>query len=221
MSQSSISSDSTDKRSVGSILNQALLDATLLDLQLTARKRPKGLLLGTYFPNFAGILFPPIWGSRLFPLAPKQEKLHFMVAAEGKLDHFDGTPDQSYIEDIQNFMKKIFISWDTRMDTTYGDCPALHTTGLQHYWKKKFPFAKHRFNDSCYSIKQRDPNQYYQRGAVRANNTPAPARTGPLVGSSVVSSTAARPKADPRRSQEALRIANVSKMVLKGKKHHK
>ena len=210
MTDSSISSDTTDKRSVGSILNQALLDATLLDLQQSARKRPKGMLLGTYFPNFAGLLFAPIWGSRLFPLAPKQEKIHFMVAAEGKLDHFDGTPDQSYIEDIQAHMKKVFTSWDTKMDPTFANCPPLSHTGLQYYWKRKFPFSKHRFNDSCFSSKSRDPNSYYQRGSVRAQNSPAPQRMGPLVGASVVSTTAARPRADPRRSQEALRIANVS-----------
>ena len=201
-------SSSSSGRDVNDILNQAMLDATLLDIQQTSRKRPKGVLLGTYFPNFAGLFCPPLWGSRLFPLAAKQEKIYFAAAANGKLNHFDGSPDEEYIEDIQKFMKKIFTSWDTKLTTK---CPEIRTTALDDYWRKKFPFASTRFYDRCFTRKEKDPNMY-RPGAVKALNSPAPSHmnSNPQIGSTVVATTAAKPNVDPRRSQEALRIANVS-----------
>ena len=190
------------------MLNQALLDATLLDLEQTSRKRPKGLLLGTYFPNFAGLICPPLWGTRLFPLAAKQEKVHFAAAVEGKLSHFDGNPNDAYIEDIQNFMHKVFTAWDTKCDTT---CSDIRAPEIERFWSQKFPFASNRFQDRCYTRKVRDPNSYHRPGTVKAINSPAPTTVNPKSQTgSVVATTAAQPKPDPRRSQEAIRIANVS-----------
>ena len=191
------------------LLNQALLDTTLLDLKLTTRKRPKNLLLGTYFPNIAGILCPPLWGTRLFPLAAKQEKLHFIAAADGKLDHFDGQPDQFYLEDIQKIMAKTFRSWDTQPNFEY--CPDLRSANLAYFWRNKFPFAIQKFEERCYTIKDKDPGTF-QPGTVRTENSPAPTPAHPerTLGSTIVATTAARPKADPRRSEETIRLANVS-----------
>ena len=191
------------------ILNQALLDTTLLDLKATTRKRPKNLLLGTYFPNIAGLLCPPLWGTRLFPLAAKQEKLHFIAAADGKLEHFDGQPDQAYLEDIQKVMTKTFRSWDTKPNFDF--CPDIKSANMAYFWRNKFPFAIQKFEDNCYTQKAKDPG-VFRPGTVKAQNSPAPPSAHPdrVLGSTIVATTAAKPKADPRRSEESIRLANVS-----------
>lgn len=185
----------------------------MLDLKATTRKRPKNLLLGTYFPNIAGLLCPPLWGTRLFPLAAKQEKLHFIAAADGKLEHFDGQPDQAYLEDIQKVMTKTFRSWDTKPNFTV--CPDLKSANLAYFWRNKFPFAIQKFDERCYTQKEKDPS-WFRPGTVKEKNSPAPQPAHPerTLGSSIVATTAARPKADPRRSEETIRLANVSFYVL-------
>ena len=107
-----------------------------------APARQKALFKGRYFVSF-GILCAPLAGTEIFPMAPRMEKLHFAVAADMPLDHFDGEPQQQYLDDIKSYMTKIFKSYQVSNRDRY-----LHrfkNANFDDEWKLKFPFASHRF----------------------------------------------------------------------------
>ena len=107
-----------------------------------APARQKALFKGRYFVSF-GILCAPLAGTEIFPMAPRMEKLHFAVAADMPLDHFDGEPQQQYLDDIKNHMAKVFKSYQLSNRDRY-----LHrfkNSNFDDEWNTKFPFASHRF----------------------------------------------------------------------------
>ena len=107
-----------------------------------APARQKALFRGRYFVSF-GILCSPLAGTEIFPMAPRMEKLHFAVAADMPVDHYDGEPQQPYIDDIKRHMEKVFKSYQISNRDRY-----LHrfkNSNFDDEWKTKFPFASHRF----------------------------------------------------------------------------
>ena len=118
----------------------------LLDLSqdnnTLAPARQKALFRGRYFTSF-GLLCAPLAGTEIFPMAPRMEKVHFAVAADMPLDHFDGEPQQHYFDDIKAYMKPIFKSYQLSNRERY-----LHrfkNSNFDEEWRMKFPFASHRF----------------------------------------------------------------------------
>ena len=106
--------------------------------------RQKALFKGRYFPSF-GLLCPPLAGTEIFPLSPKMEKIHFAVAADMPLDHFDGEPQQQFLDDIKEYMQPIFESYQLSSKDRY-----LHrfkNPDFNEEWAKKFPYASHRFQE--------------------------------------------------------------------------
>ena len=123
-------------KGVDQILNSSLDKATM------APARQKALFKGRYFTSF-GILCAPLNGTEIFPLAPKMEKIHFAVAADMPLDHFDGEPQQHYFDDIKRHMETVFKSYQLSSRDRY-----LHrfkNSNFDDEWRMKFPFASHRF----------------------------------------------------------------------------
>ena len=73
------------------------------------------------------------------------EKLHFAVAADLPVDHFDGEPQQQYLDDIKEYMGPIFESYQLSSKDRY-----LHrfkNPNFNEEWAKKFPYASHRFHE--------------------------------------------------------------------------
>ena len=106
--------------------------------------RQKALFKGRYFPSF-GILCSPLAGTEIFPISPKMEKLHFAVAADMPVDHFDGEPQQQYLDDIKEYMQPIFASYQLSNRAKY-----LHrykNPNFNEEWATKFPYASHRFKE--------------------------------------------------------------------------
>lgn len=106
--------------------------------------RQKALFKGRYFPSF-GLLCSPLMGTEIFPLSPKMEKLHFAVAADMPLDHYDGEPQQQFLDDIKEYMKPVFDAYHQSNRDRY-----LHRFKNQEFdneWKLKFPYASHRFHE--------------------------------------------------------------------------
>ena len=164
--------------------------------------------LGTYFPSAASILVAPLYGTRMFPLMAHQEKLHFVVATNGQVNRFDGEPDQLYFEDIQNHMARTFSGWDTRRDA--DDYLQTDSPNLAKDFRRKFPFASERFDQQCFSRKEFDQESRISRGHVKYWNSPADAQGVTKLGSLGVSQTSRQARSDPRRSEEELRLAQVS-----------
>lgn len=163
---------------------------------------------GTYFPSFGRIICPPLWGTRIFPLCAKQEKLHFEVATDGPLDRFDGEPDESYLEDVKKFMKKTFRGWDCNPDRASFLQPTSRY--LADDYKNKFPFSIQRLTESCFSRKP-IPAKNRSRshiGAVEQSNTQVTTRPNAL-GTAVVAGAKAKQRSDPRRTTEELQMAKV------------
>ena len=106
--------------------------------------RQKALFKGRYFPSF-GLICPPLAGTEIFPISPGMEKVHFAVAADMPLDHFDGEPQQQYFDDIKSYMSPIFESYQLSSKDRY-----LHRFKNMHFneeWAKKFPYSSHRFQE--------------------------------------------------------------------------
>ena len=115
---------------------------TSQDNSSLAPARQKALFRGRYFASF-GLLCAPLAGTEILPLAPRMEKIHFAVAADMPLDHFDGEPQQHYLDDIKAYMKPIFKSYQLSSRDRY-----LHrfkNSNFDDEWRTKFPFASHRF----------------------------------------------------------------------------
>ena len=163
-------------------------------------------ILGTYFPSFAGIIAPPLWGTRVFPLMANQEKLHFVVATDGQLDRFDGTPEATYMEEVKSHMTKLFRGWDKRPESF--DWLQLESTNHSRDFRKKFPFAVERLDQRCF--KPKDTVKIKVKvGAVKYINTPA-GEHRPAAGSRTVTASTRPVRQDPRRSENELRQAQVS-----------
>ena len=155
----------------------------------------------------AALLWPPLAGSRMFPFSAFQEKVHFMVAAQGRLDRFDGNENPAYFEDIRKHMERTFAGWDAPLNLG-GDYLQFDSPTLARDFERKFPFAGHRFGQSTWSSK--DSGTRIQRGQVGASNTPPRSEPRPnQVGSFVASSSRRQPRIDPQRSEEELRTAKV------------
>ena len=80
--------------------------------------RPKNRFNGVYFNCFAGICGGVLAGTAVFPLPPKQEKVHFMQSVMAPMDHLDGQPDSQYLDNVVLHMMIRLDSWDypTRLD---------------------------------------------------------------------------------------------------------
>lgn len=80
--------------------------------------RPKNKFNGVYFNCFAGICGGVLAGTAVFPLPPKQEKVHFMQSIMAPMDHLDGQPDSQYLDNVVLHMMIRLDSWDypTRLD---------------------------------------------------------------------------------------------------------
>ena len=209
---------------VDELLNQAIMsvDTVLQDMAETNRKRPKNMMLGkakskmfsklkcvilgTYFPSIAALLFPPLWGTRMFPLMANQEKLHFVVATDGQLDRFDGDADESYLQDVKVHTNKILAAWDVTAPSY--DFLQFDSVNLIKDFKKKFPFAGQRYGQKCWARKKALPEDQPKRGEVRKWNTPSQG-TSRQSGSLATVATAKPQRSDPRRSNEELRLAKV------------
>ena len=106
--------------------------------------RQKALFKGRYFPSF-GLICAPLAGTEIFPISPKMEKLHFAVAADMPLDHFDGEPQQQYLDDIKQYMDPIFQSYQVSNRDKF-----LHrykNPNFNEEWAQKFPYSSHRFQE--------------------------------------------------------------------------
>lgn len=122
---------------------QYRLDETTENVQLPPA-RQKALFKGRYFPSF-GLLCPPLAGTEIFPISPRMEKLHFAVAADMPMDHFDGEPQQQYLDDIKEYMAPIFESYQVSNKDKY-----LHrfkNPNFNQEWASKFPYSSHRFHE--------------------------------------------------------------------------
>ena len=146
-------------------------------------------------------------GTRLFPLSPKQERVHFDVATKGSVDHYDGEPNQAYQEDIKKFMARTFSGWDHQPESTSTFLQDWSTTRGTDF-NKKFPFAIHRFDDKCFTKKEWECA--VMPGAIEHWNTPAKSQPANLTGGWVVAGANIRTKSDPRTSAEEIRLAKVS-----------
>ena len=155
----------------------------------------------------ARLLCPPLYGTRLFPLCAKQERVHFDVATNGAVGHYDGEPNQAYEEQLKQFMARMFQGWD-HQSTELNYLQDWSTTRPDDF-TKKFPFAIHRYNDVCFTKKEIEEQHLVQPGVIEARNTPAKADQPIRPGGFVVSGAKIRTKSDPRTSTEDLKLAKV------------
>ena len=142
---------------------------------------------------------------------PNQEKLHFVVATDGQVDRFDGTPDYTYLEEIKAYMARVFQGWDQQPDS--ANWLQMDTPNHSRDFRKKFPFAVERLDQRCFKSKKFEPKQWVQTGVVKRFNTPASDHKTPSGSRSVTSSTRTV-RQDPRRTEDELRQAQV-KFYLK------
>ena len=149
-----------------------------------------------------------MYGTRLFPLCAKQERVHFDVATRGVVEHYDGEPNQSYEEDIKKYMQRMFSGWD--FNSREANFLQDWSNTRAEDFSKKFPFALHRYNDVCFTKKDWDASVV--PGAVRARNTPATPTLPDRTGGCVVTGANIRTRSDPRTSAEDLRLAKVIDM---------
>ena len=136
-------SDDSSMKTWSNVEDQKRLNLTPDNITLPPA-RQKALFKGRYFPSF-GLLCPPLAGTEIFPVSPRMEKLHFAVAAEMPMDHFDGEPQQQYLDDIKEYMAPIFESYQLSNKDRY-----LHrfkNPNFNDEWSKKFPYASHRFQE--------------------------------------------------------------------------
>ena len=150
-----------------------------------------------------------MYGSRLFPLAAKQERVHFDVATKGAVGHYDGEPNQAYEEDIKKYMNRMFSGWDHQSDSS-NYLQDWSVTRAADY-EAKFPFSIHRYNDQCYTKKEWD--HAVVPGAVKYYNTPADKNPPTVTGGFIVTGANIRTKSDPRTSAEEIRLAKVNLCV--------
>ena len=131
-----------------------------------------------------------------------------MVAADGKLDRFDGEENHEYFEDIRKFMAKTFRAWDCKPHSP--DFLQASSPTLKQDFDRKFPFAVQRFGHTTWSYKEKENRTQNARGQVKKVNTPAKEQLNPnLVGGMVASTAKRQPRVDPQRSEEELRLAKV------------
>ena len=164
----------------------------------------------------ARILCPPLYGTRLFPTSAKQEKFHFVAATSGNIDHFDGDPDLDYLTDVKKFMQRMFDGWD--YSSTDREFLQFRSPTLAQDLGKKFPFMIHRLHDKSYHAKKKGPKgpndkSWVRPGAAQALNTPVTRRPQNVTGSSIVNNIRTVTRSDPRRSQDELRMAQVSLLL--------
>ena len=93
-----------------------------------------------------GIFTPNLIGTEVFPLAPKQEKLYYSVAQNGPINHFDGDVDESFVDDIKNFMQPVLASIKPNNQKKHNFL-ARWDNEFQEDWEQKFPYASHRITE--------------------------------------------------------------------------
>ena len=159
-------------------------------------------------------MFPPLWGTRLFPLAAKQEKLHFVVATHGQSDRFDGVPDYAYLEDVRIMMNKIMAGWDQK--PLADSWLQLSTRQHASDFMKKFPFAGQRLDDRCFTRGNFSAKISVRNdaGTVMRQNPPPRNDDYRPVGAQSIASSSRPQRRDPRRSEDELRLAQVNSLIL-------
>ena len=137
-----------------------------------------------------------------------------MVAAEGKLDRFDGEENQRYFEDIRKHMAKVFSGWDYHANT--DDYLQSDSPNLKKDFDKKFPFAIQRFGQLTWCQREKEEHERIQRGQVKRVNTPARTTQNPNhVGGLIAADAKRQPRVDPKRTEEELRVTKVSLILFK------
>ena len=124
--------------------------------------RPKALYRGRYFPCF-GILCGPLVGTEIFPLPPRMEKLHYAVAKDLPLDHYDGEPQSQYLDDIKTYMDPILKSQFTSNRTNF--LFRQNNDSFEVDWQRKFPYASHRFGEHNAVRKHIRPEERFNKSS--------------------------------------------------------
>ena len=105
--------------------------------------RPKRAFRGRAFVCFGNIV-PTLFGTSIFPLAPKQEKMYYNVATETSIDHFDGELDQSFLDDIRTFMQPVLDSMAPECQKSDFFLTRRDNKSFVSQWATKFPYASNR-----------------------------------------------------------------------------
>ena len=100
---------------------------------------------GVYFPCF-GILVPPLFGTEIFPLPPRQEKYHFNLVMDRPTGHYDGNPNGKYEDEIRRFMKT-YLNTFNRTSLAFTIFDDLNES-IQK-WTSKFPFSSVRWGQTA------------------------------------------------------------------------
>ena len=108
--------------------------------------RPRRAFRGKAFVGFGNIV-PMLHGTAIFPLPPKQEKAYFMVANDGKLDHYDGEANQSFVDDIKAYMTSVMAALQPESQQLDSFLNRTDNRSFNQEWKIKFPFASHRLHE--------------------------------------------------------------------------
>ena len=108
--------------------------------------RPRRAYRGKAFLGFGNIV-PVLHGTSIFPLPPKQEKTYFMVANDGKLDHYDGEANQTFVDDIKAYMTSVMATLQPERQQMDSFLNRTENRFFNQEWKVKFPFASHRLHE--------------------------------------------------------------------------
>ena len=147
----------------------------------------------------------------MFPASAKQEKFHFIAATSGNIDHFDGDPDLDYLQDVRQYMQRMFDGWDYQPNDR--DFLQKRSGRQSQDFEKKFPFAIHRLQSRMYGSDRNKKREWVASGTVDTKNTPVTNRPD-VHGSSIVTGVKTITRSDPRRSEEQLRLARVSYSII-------
>ena len=82
----------------------------------------------------------------VFPYAPRQEKLHFLIATDGPINHFDGEPDETYFADVRKYMAKVLAARNPPRQSKENFL-CRQENDFAGDWVAKFPFASHRIKE--------------------------------------------------------------------------
>ena len=158
LADATVSSERSSSRARSVVDGQSRWDETPENLQLPPA-RQKALFKGRYFPSF-GLLCPPLAGTEIFPISPNMEKLHFAVAADMPMDHFDGEPQQQYLDDIKQYMEPIFESYQLSNKDKYLN--RFKNPNFNQEWASKFPYASHRFQEGNAIRRKVGPDEVFK-----------------------------------------------------------
>ena len=106
--------------------------------------RTTGTFNGVYFPCM-GIFSSPLYGTNIFPLPPKQEKLHFNLMMNEPTDHYDGNPNSQYEDEIRRIMQPQMLAFE-KTSVAFNNQKLL-SINLDD-WQVKFPFSMVRWGET-------------------------------------------------------------------------